>query len=297
MPDSPVPAVPSGNNANPDNFRGALLVIAGAFMLTVMASMAKYLGDSLPVPMMVFMRFGAGFLFLLPVLWRFGIRNLKTGRIKLHLFRGTVGFLGNVAMFFSVVNIVMADAITIQFSRPLFTVLLAGLFLGEMVGFRRGGAAVIGFLGILLITRPFGDGFSLWYLSAIGGAMTATIVVLVVKVLSRTEHTLVIIFYFTTTSTVLASIPAIIFWQTPSFTEFVILVLMGALGVFGQSLFTHGIGLGDTSYVLPFDYLRIVFAFAIGIVWFAEIPGKWSYTGAAIIIVSSYYLLRTERMR
>ena len=279
------------------NFRGALYIIAGAFLLTVMASLAKFLGDSLPVPMMVVVRFLAGFLFLLPVLWRFGFKNLKTGRIKLHLLRGSVGFLGNLAMFFSVVNIVIADAITIQFSRPLFTVLLAGLFLGEVVGRRRAGAAIIGFLGILIITRPFGDGFSIWYFAAIGGAITATIVVLVVKVLSRTEHTLVIIFYFTATSTALAAIPALIFWQTPSLDELAILVLMGGLGVFGQTLFTHGIGLGETSFVLPFDYLRIVFAFAIGLIWFAEVPSAWSYGGAAIIIVSSYYLLRTERAR
>ncbi|MDP6426946.1 MAG: DMT family transporter [Rhodospirillales bacterium] len=293
MTDAVQPPSPAANA----NYRGALYVIAGAFLLTVMASLAKFLGDSLTVPMMVFMRFLAGFIFLLPFIWRFGFANLKTGRFKLHLVRGSVGFLGNMAMFFSIVHIVMADAITIQFSRPLFTVLLAGLFLGEVVGGRRASAAIIGFLGILIITRPFGEGFSPWYFSAIGGAVTATIVVLVVKVLSRTEHTMVIIFYFTATTTVLSAIPALIFWQTPTPTELVILMLMGALGVFGQTLFTHGIGLGETSFVLPFDYLRIVFAFAIGLIWFAEFPPGWSYLGAAIIIVSSYYLLRTERAR
>ena len=293
MSDEISPAVPAANA----NFRGALFIIAGAFLLTVMASLAKYLGDSLPVPMMVFVRFLAGFVFLLPVLWKFGFKNLKTGRIKLHLLRGTIGWLGNLAMFFSVVHIVMADAITIQFSRPLFTVLLAGLFLGEVIGGRRAAAAVIGFLGILIITRPFGDGFSVWYFAAIGGAVTATLVVLLVKFLSRTEHTLVIIFYFTATSTILSAIPAFLFWQTPSLTEFGILGLMGGLGVLGQTLFTQGIGLGETSFVLPFDYLRIVFAFAIGLIWFAEVPSVWSFIGAAIIIVSSFYLLRTERGR
>ena len=175
--------------------------------------------------------------------------------------------------------------------------LVFGLRVGEVVGGRRAGAAIVGFLGIILITRPFGDGFSVWYFASIGGAITATLVVLLVKVLSRTEHTLVIIFYFTATSTVLAAIPALIFWQMPSLTEFGILVLMGALGVFGQTMFTHGIGLGETSFVLPFDYLRIVFAFAIGLIWFTEVPSAWSYGGGAIIIISSYYLLRTERAR
>ncbi|NQV56470.1 MAG: DMT family transporter [Rhodospirillales bacterium] len=295
MSDTPA-ASPKSDRASA-NIRGALLVISGAFCLTVMASIAKFLGASLPVPVIVFMRFLAGFIILFPVVWRYGFINLKTDKFKLHLLRGGIGFLGNVAMIFSVVHIVMADAMTIQFSRPLFTVFLAGLFLGEVIGKQRAGAAIVGFIGIIIITRPFGDGFNIWYLSAVGGAVTATLVILVVKILSRTEPTIVIIFYFTVITTVLGAIPALIFWQTPTWTELALLVVMGFLGVLGQSLFTHGIGIGETSFVLPFDYLRIVFGFIIGLIWFAEFPSAWSYVGAAIIVVSSYYLIRTERRK
>ena len=85
------------------------------------------------------------------------------------------------------------------------------------------------------------------------------LVVITVKFLSRTEQMVVIMFYF--------------------------------------ALFTHGIGLGETSFVLPFDYLRIVYAFAFGALVFAELPDVWGITGAAIIVVSSVWLLRGEERR
>jgi drug/metabolite transporter (DMT)-like permease len=66
------------------------------------------------------------------------------------------------------------------------------------------------------------------------------------------------------------------------------------IGITGQSLFTHGLGLGETTFVMPFDYIRIVYSFIIGIIWFGEIPGLWSYLGSAIIVLSSLYLIRTE---
>jgi drug/metabolite transporter (DMT)-like permease len=73
------------------------------------------------------------------------------------------------------------------------------------------------------------------------------------------------------------------------------LALTGVLGIAGQGCFTHGVGLGDTTFVLPFDYMRIVFAAIFGVFLFAEIPGFWSIAGATVIIGSSLYLIRTDR--
>ena len=72
--------------------------------------------------------------------------------------------------------------------------------------------------------------------------------------------------------------------------------LTGALGILGQGMFTHGVGLGETSFVMPFDYMRIVYAFILGILWFGEVPGIWSFAGAGVIIGASVYLLRAENL-
>ena len=276
------------------NIRGACFVVVGAFLLIVMAALVKHLGQALPPFEVLFVRFLAGLVVILPLVWRMGARIVHTRRIHLHAARGFVGFMGNLCFFFALVHIPLGDTVTIQFSRPLFMIVLAALFLGEAVGIRRGAATLVGFAGILMITKPFGAGFDPWALSALGGAFFGTLVVLTIKLLSRTEQTVTIMFYFALFTTLFAFIPAMATWQAPTPMEWLLLILTGVLGIIGQGLFTHGVGLGDTSFVMPFDYLRIVYSFVLGMIWFAEVPGFWSFAGAAVIIGSSVYLLRTE---
>ncbi|MGB5082459.1 MAG: DMT family transporter [Burkholderiales bacterium] len=276
------------------NLRGAAFVIVGAFVLILMASLVKQLGKSLPVFEVLFVRFLVGLLLLLPVIWRLGFERLRTKKLHLHLVRGFVGFMGNLCFFIALVNMAIADTVSIQFARPLILAVIASVFLGEVIGARRGIVTVVGFAGVLMIARPFGGGFEPWALVALTGTIFGSLVVLMIKLLSRTEPTLVIMFYFALFTTLFAAIPAAMTWQTPTWTELALLVLCGALGIVGQSLFTHGVGLGETSFVMPFDYLRIVYSFILGFVWFAEVPGFWSFAGAAVIIASSLYLLRSQ---
>ncbi len=281
----------------PTNIRGAACVVAGGFVLIVMAGLVKHLGQSLPAFEVVFVRFLSGLIVILPVVWRLGFGVLRTHRPGLHLMRGVVGFFGNLCFFFALIHMSIGDTVTIQFSRPLVMVVIAGLFLGEIVGRRRAALTVAGFLGVLMITRPFSAGFEPWALVAVVGTVFATLVVITVKLLTRTEQTVVIMFYFALTTTALSLVPAVLTWQTPTSAQLALLILTGILGIVGQSLFTHGIGLGETSFVLPFDYLRIVYAFAIGAIWFAEVPDMWGAAGATVIVASSLYLLKGERRR
>jgi drug/metabolite transporter (DMT)-like permease len=278
----------------PANVRGAGFVTLGALVLILMASLVKQLGKSLPVFEVLFVRFLAGFLLLLPVMWRVGFERLRTKKPHLHLIRGFVGFMGNLCFFFALVNMAIADAVTIQFSRPLILAVIASLFLGEVIGWRRAVATVVGFAGVLMITRPFGEGFQPWALVALSGAIFGSLVVTMIKLLSRTEPTMVIMFYFALFTTLFAFVPAVMTWQTPSGTQLALLILCGLLGIVGQGLFTHGVGLGETSFVMPFDYLRIVYSFVLGFFWFAETPGLWSFAGTVVIVASSLYLLRTQ---
>lgn len=295
--EAPPPPPQSAQKELSSNIRAVIYVALGGFLLIVMASLVKHLGETLPAFQILFVRSIAGFLVILPVAWRVRSDILGTKRFGLHTTRGMVGFIGNVCFFYALINLAIADTVTIQFSRPLIMVVAAAVFLGEVVGARRAVATAIGFAGIMMITRPFGEGFDPWVIAAVGGAVFGTLVVVTVKFLSRTESTVVIMFYYALFTTLFSLIPALYVWQAPTPGQWALLALTGTLSIVGQGMFTHGIGLGETSFVMPFDYLRIVYSFGIGIVWFAEVPGIWSAAGAAVIVGASLYLLRNERRK
>jgi len=277
--------------------RGLILFSIGSFGLVVMAGIVKALGDRLPPFEMLFFRSFIGFLV---VIWLFRadlMEPLRTKRHGAHFFRGLVGAGGNACFFWTITNMLLADSLALQFSRPLWMVPLALCFLSEVVGFRRTAVAFIGFAGILVYTRPFTEGFDHNALIGALGGLFAALVIVAIKNLQTSESTKVIMFYYAFWNAFFSFLPAVATWVTPTPAEFALLVLIGVLGIGGQALMTHGLSLGDATALVPLDYVRIVYAALIGFVFFGELPGPWSFAGMALIIGSSLYLVAGERKR
>jgi drug/metabolite transporter (DMT)-like permease len=277
----------------PSQVRAILFVSAGAILLTVMAVFVKILGEQFHAAQLMFCRAAIGFLIFAPwLLMRDGVNVIRTARPGMHLMRGFWGACGNYCFFFAITHLVLADAMALQFSRPLFMIILAFLFLGEVAGARRIGVTLAGFAGILIMLRPFGGGFDPDGLVAVAGAVFGGLVVISIKKLASTEPTRRIIFYYAFYTTLFSAIPAAYFWIMPSWPEVGVLVLIGFLGIIGQSCITHGFTMGDATVTVPFDYMRIVYSGIFGLLLFAEIPSWWSVAGAALIVGSNLYLLR-----
>jgi drug/metabolite transporter (DMT)-like permease len=276
------------------NVRGAALVGTGALFLTLMVVCAKFLGSRLDSLQITFVRSFVGLLFVLPLALKHG-RNIYRTKVPLrHFQRGGIGILGNTCLFYSVTHLVLADAMALQFSRPLWGVVLALIILKESVGWRRGLATVIGFGGILLMTRPFDSGFDPNSIVGALGAVFAALVIVSIKQLARSEGTMVIMFYYAFWGAVLSFPPAAYVWQWPSWSDWAVLVAVGFVGIVGQTLVTMGVRQAETSVVLPFDYLRIVYAFFIGLWLFDEVPNAYSAAGTLIIVASTLYILIRE---
>ena len=276
------------------NVRGAVLVALGAMFLTLMAVFVKFLGARLDSFEIVFFRSFVGLLFVLPMAFKHGWGICRTSVPGMHLTRGGIGILGNICLFYSITHLLLADAMALQFSRPLWGIVLAALILKEIVGWRRGLATVIGFSGILLMTRPFGEGFEPDAIVGAVGALFGAVVVVSIKQLARTESTRVIMFYYAFWGAALSLIPAIFVWQWPSWSDLGLLIVVGGVGILGQTLVTLGVRQADTTVVLPFDYLRIVYAFVIGLMLFDEVPNEYSLMGTLIIVASTLYILIRE---
>ena len=169
--------------------RGVVLVSLGSLTLVLMATLVKYLGERLPAMEIFFFRSVVGFFLVLAVLWRDPFEPLRTKRPGMHFVRGATGAVGNACFFWTLTNMLLADAMALQFSRPLFMIPLAVFFLGEVVGWRRTGVALAGFLGIVIYARPFTAGFEPGVFIGALGAFTGGLVVICIKRLQTTEKT------------------------------------------------------------------------------------------------------------
>ncbi len=277
----------------PSRVRAILFVSAGAMLLTIMAVFVKILGERLHPAQLMFSRAMIGFLIFAPwLLLREGRDVIRTNRPGMHLMRGFWGACGNYCFFFAVTHLVLADAMALQFSRPLFMIVLAFLFLGEVAGARRIGVTLAGFAGILIMLRPFGGGFDPDGIVAVAGALFGGLVVISIKKLASTEPTRRIVFYYAFYTSLFSAIPAAWFWIDPTWDEVPLLLLIGFIGIIGQSCLTHGFTLGEATVTVPFDYMRIVYSGIFGLLLFAEVPSWWSVAGATLIVGSNLYLMR-----
>ena len=277
--------------------RGAVLVSVGSFTLVVMAMLVKHLGNRIPTLEILFFRSIVGFVFVLPFFFRNPMEPLRTKRFGMHFVRGVIGTLGNVCFFWTLTHMLLADAMALQFSRPLFMIPLALLFLGEIAGWQRTFVTLIGFAGIVLYARPFTAGFDPNVFVGAAGALFGALVVICIKRLATTEPTRVIMFYYAISNAVFALIPTVWLWVTPGWFELTLLILVGLFGISGQGLITHGWTLGDATMLVPLDYSRIVYSAVLGFLVFGELPGLWSFAGMALIVAASLYLVLSERRR
>ncbi|MBT3701200.1 MAG: DMT family transporter [Alphaproteobacteria bacterium] len=281
----------------PPNLQGALWILSGAILFSVMAVFIKYLGPSLGTPTIAFYRAIFSFLTILPFALSAGLAGLRTNRPVLHLFRGMLGTSAMFCGIFAVTNLALADAVALSFTRPLFLIVLAVLFLGEVVRVRRWAATAVGFAGVMIMVRPDGSNIDAGTMAALLGTMLVAATFVTVKKLSVTERPSLMLFYFGIISIAMTSVPALLDWREPTFDQFLMLVGAGVFGVAGQACVVRGLKIGEATAVMPFDYARIIIAAAIGYWLFGEVPDIWTGVGAAVIIGASLYIAHREATR
>ncbi len=277
----------------PPNARGALWMMLGAVFFSVMAVLIKSLGGRLGSPVITHFRALFGLAVVMPFALRYGIGGVKTGRLPLHILRGAIGSCAMMLGFYSLTKLPLADAVALSFTRPFFLIILAVVFLGEVVRLRRWSATAVGFVGVVVMVRPTGE-IEFATFAAILGAFLVAAAVVCVKKLSTTERPSVLLFYFGIVSCLTTLGPAVYYWRTPTPLEFIALIAVGATAATGQACVVRGLAVGDATAVAPFDYTRLLFAAAFGFLVFGEVPDAWMWAGAAIVVAASVYIAQRE---
>ncbi len=283
-----------------DNLAGALWMLAAGAAFTVMMAMMKQLTTELPLGLIVFLRMFAALLFILPFLLHAGgftWRLVRTQFLKLQLIRALLGLAALALFTYGLSRIILADAVAIQFTTPLWSVLLSVLVLGEVVRIRRWTATIVGFIGVLLIVKP-SPSMDPAMIAVIGSALCVTVVMLILRKLGQTEHPLTTIFYVQAVGSLLPLPIALYQWQWLDAGQWLLVAGIGLTAAIGQYCFTRAFERGEVSVVAPMDYLRLPYAALAGFIIFAELPDPVAVAGMVLIVGAAYYIaMREARLR
>ena len=278
----------------PENLRGILWLILGAFLFVLVDVFVKMLGRKFDPFQLALFRYAIGWIVLAPIFIRMGRSNLRTQHIGLHLLRMVLAFAAQLGVFVSVIYMLLADATAFMFTKPLFTTVVAVLLISEAVSARRWVATFVGFVGVLIMVRPGSDSMDPVALIAIGAAMTFAVANVLIRMLARTEPPNRILFYYHIGGIVAFTGPAIWVWRTPVGNEWLLLIAIGVITTAGMVCYIRAFSVGEPSAVGPSENVRLIYAALFGYFLFAEIPSIWTGIGAAIIVASTYYIARDE---
>lgn len=287
--------------------RGIGLRICAAGSFSIMAALLKLsAADGVAAPEMVFYRafFGLPVVIAWVLATQGGIRGavaaLTPRRPMAHVVRSVIGVSSIFCVFQALSLLPLADATTLSFTAPIFATILSFFLLKEQVGIRRWGAVLVGFLGVLVVTRP-GQVDHALPVAGIGFGLLAALltagVTITLRQLGRTEHVAAIVFwFFVACSTVGAlTLPFVGSWHAPQ--TFALLVGAGVAGGLGQLFMTSSLQNAPVSVVAPFDYLQIIGAVIFGW-WLLHTPPTAStLAGAALISAGGLYTAWREHVR
>ncbi len=283
--------------------RGILLILAAFSVLTIMSAFVKAASEGVPTGQVVFFRAALSLPIISAWLWARGdLRaGLHVANWRGHALRGTVGSVSMGLGFAAIALLPLAEVQAIRFATPVFLVVFAALILGERFRLIRLGAVALGLGGVMVIVAPRLGGADLGGPALLGAGMAlasaalAALAQTIVKAMSGTERPEAIAFYFLATASVcaLATLPAGWVWPTPG--EALLLLGCGVFGAVGQVLLTASYRYADASALAPFTYVSMLWAVAIGFVWFDEVPTWQTLAGALLVIGSGVMIVLRER--
>jgi drug/metabolite transporter (DMT)-like permease len=280
------------------NLQGALWMLASAVTFSMMTTLIKFLGADYPAALQTFYRQAAGLAVLMPVIVKHRGAAFATTRPGILIFRATAGTIGMILSFYAFQKMPLADANALSFTRTLWLVPLAAFVVKEKVGPLRIGAAIVGFLGVLLMIRPGANGqfaVGLPALAMLGSAFLFAFTVTGMKVLTRDHSPMVILVWSAVLGLILAVPGALLTWRWPEPRDLLLLCLMGAIATANQACYIKGMQLGEAAAMAPIDYTRLIFTACVGFFLFGEVPGRWTVMGAAIVVAATLFITLREQ--
>ena len=221
----------------------------------------------------------------------------KTQRIGLHFYRSFFGAIAMASIFTALRNLELAETVAMTFAGPIFVTLFSIFFLSEKVRLTRWSAVIIGFIGVIFISKPGFETANIFYIFPLVFCLGfAAVCILIRKLTLYGESVWLIAFYFTVVSG-LGGLMTLPFggWLMPTINDFILLILIGIFGSIANLLLTLSYKYAEVSLTTPLKYLALLYAIGFGFFLFDEWPSLSTIGGASLIAVSSLIIFTRER--
>ncbi len=277
--------------------RGIALMMLALLGFTGIDTCAKWLvEDGMPTAQVVFVRYLGHLFLVIGFALPFGERFLRTGNFGALAVRGVFLLLSTILNFAALGFLPLTMTAAIAFSGPLWVCLLAIPLLGERVGPRRWAAILVGFLGVLVVTRPWTGPLHWAVAMSIGAALSGACYSLMTRMLAGRDSTTTQQFYAALIATLGTAPLALADWTWPGgAASWFAFFAIGAFGWASHQLLIIAHRFAPASTLAPMAYVQIIYMTASSWIIFAQPPDVWVIAGAAIVAASGLYIWLRER--
>jgi drug/metabolite transporter (DMT)-like permease len=273
--------------------RAALWMSGALVSFMAMAIAGRELSVELTTFQILFFRSFVGLIVVVALLQRWGWSQVKTRVFGTHLMRNVAHFGGQYGWFYGIALIPLTEVFAIEFTIPIWTAIMATIFLGERMNGLRALAVALGFVGILVILRPGMAVVSAPALAVLAGALCYAISHVFTKRLSGTETPLTILFYMTVIQLPLGLVPALPHWVWPSAGLWPWVSVVAVTALSAHYCLTRAFQLADATVVIPIDFLRLPLIAIVGFLFYGEALQIWVFVGALIVFAATWLNLKS----
>ena len=241
------------------------------------------------------MRSVIGFFILLPLaMANGGFAAMRTKRPLAHIVRNVIHYSGQAAWLYALTLIPLAVLISIEFTTPIWTAILAVSFLGERLSKARLASIVLGLIGVVVIVRPSAGSMDPGHLVVLGAAVCFAISMVTVKSLTRTENVVRIMFWMLLIQSAVGLVPALYEWRNPSLGLWPWILVIAFSGMSSHFCLTRALAYADATIISPMDFLRVPLSALVGWLLYHEQVDVFTAGGAMLILMGNLLNLQKK---
>ena len=276
--------------------KAALWMGCWLLLMVVIAIAGREATRELSVFQVMEMRSVIGLAMLWPLLHASGgLAAVRTQRLKTHLLRHSVHYVAQYGWVVALLLIPLAQLVAIEFTMPIWSALLAVVFLGERMNRVKVLAIVMGLAGVLVIVRPAASGLNPGQLIALAAAFGFAVSVVLVKSLTRSDAAIAVIFWMLIIQGLIGLVPALLLWRWPSAAIWGWVIVVAFCGTYSHYCFARAMEHADATVVVPMDFLRVPLTALAGWALYAERVDLLTVLGVVLILSGNLLNLRRQR--